>query len=163
MHLRLRHRDANRHRAPIHRHRHRVRRLDLHRSHPQNLLLRRRSHCHRRLSRPRDLPHHHHNNRHPRNHHHNNHNNNPLPTPTTNLSFKTIVRTPTINYGGLYLANTLSGTNLAVTCTNTAGIVSCVSLNGAFDSIFSCGAYMYLGKATWAQAGCTKVNFRISA
>ncbi|KAM7212827.1 hypothetical protein V8F06_011773, partial [Rhypophila decipiens] len=74
------------------------------------------------------------------------------------------VRTPAASYGVLWFQQTpgATGTDLPVTCKpDNAGTLSCATENGQFNTIFSCGAYMYLGKPTWVQAGCTKVVFTL--
>ncbi|KAM7191772.1 hypothetical protein V8F33_008739 [Rhypophila sp. PSN 637] len=74
------------------------------------------------------------------------------------------VRTPTANYGALWFQQTTgaSSTDQPVTCKpDNAGTLSCATENGQFNTIFSCGAYMYLGRPTWVQSGCTKVVFTL--
>jgi hypothetical protein len=51
----------------------------------------------------------------------------------------------------------------AVTCTLASGVVSCSAPSRGFDTLFNCGAYLYMAKSNWAQAGCTAVRFRMSS
>ncbi|KAK4035343.1 hypothetical protein C8A01DRAFT_48439 [Parachaetomium inaequale] len=52
--------------------------------------------------------------------------------------------------------------DLAVTCTLVSGVVSCSTPSRGFDTLFSCGAYLYMAKSTWSQSGCTAVKFRMT-
>ncbi len=75
------------------------------------------------------------------------------------------VRTPTVNYGVLWFqaASGATASDQAVTCfPDSSGSLTCAATGGAFNTVFSCGAYMYLGRSTWTQAGCTKVTFKLS-
>ncbi|KAB5515139.1 hypothetical protein GE09DRAFT_1231585 [Coniochaeta sp. 2T2.1] len=79
-----------------------------------------------------------------------------------NPSVQMYVHTATTLYGVLFLetAAQAGAIDAAVTCVmGSDGAVSCSAPSKGFDTIFSCGAYMYLGKATWNQAGCIKVNW----
>lgn len=40
---------------------------------------------------------------------------------------------------------------------------TCAAPSKGFDTIFSCGAYMYLGKSTWKQDGCIVVEWKFSS
>ncbi|KAK3984283.1 hypothetical protein QBC44DRAFT_385887 [Cladorrhinum sp. PSN332] len=74
------------------------------------------------------------------------------------------VRTPTVNYGVLWFQppSGATGTDQEVTCMpDNQGVLSCATANGVFNTVFSCGAYMYLGRPTWVQSGCTKVSFTL--
>ena len=76
---------------------------------------------------------------------------------------KMYVRTPTINYGVLWFqADTAAGsTDKVVTCT-VGDVVSCSVPSAGFDTLFNCGAYIYLGKSTWVQSGCIVVKPQLS-
>jgi hypothetical protein len=77
---------------------------------------------------------------------------------------KMYVRTPTVNYGVLWFqADAAAGsTDKVVTCTLAGDVVSCNAPSTTLDTLFNCGAYIYLGKATWVQAGCIIVKPQLS-
>lgn len=77
---------------------------------------------------------------------------------------KMYVRTPTVNYGVLWFqADAAAGpTDKVVTCTLAGDVVSCNAPSTPFDTLFSCGAYIYLGRSTWVQSGCTIVKPQLS-
>ncbi|KAK4457566.1 hypothetical protein QBC42DRAFT_236080 [Cladorrhinum samala] len=80
-------------------------------------------------------------------------------------SYTLWLRTPTVNYGVLWVqpAESAGATDRAVTCVpDSQGNLSCATADGVYNNIFSCGAYMYLGKPTWVQGGCTKVIFTLT-
>jgi hypothetical protein len=77
---------------------------------------------------------------------------------------KMYVRTPTVNYGVLWFqADAAAGsTDKVVTCTLAGDVVSCNAPTTTFDTLFNCGAYIYLGKSTWVQSGCMIVKPQLS-
>ncbi|KAM7183496.1 hypothetical protein V8F33_013543 [Rhypophila sp. PSN 637] len=60
-------------------------------------------------------------------------------------------------------ADAAAAGNPAVTCTNTGGNVACTLPGRGFNKVFSCGAYLYIASASWAQSGCTAVTFNVSS
>jgi hypothetical protein len=77
---------------------------------------------------------------------------------------KMYVRTPTINYGVLWFQadGAVGSTDKVVTCTLAGDMVSCNAPSTTFDTLYNCGAYIYLGKATWVQPGCIIVKPQLS-
>ncbi|KAK3326014.1 hypothetical protein B0H66DRAFT_145448 [Apodospora peruviana] len=81
-------------------------------------------------------------------------------------SMKMVSRQTSLQVGVLAFENdatSIPAGNPAVTCTNTAGIVACAIPGRGFTVVYSCGAYLYIGSPSWAQSGCTVVDFRLSA
>ena len=77
---------------------------------------------------------------------------------------KLYLRGPTVSYGVLWFEAdaAAASTDKAVTCTLAGDVVSCSAPSVGFNTLFQCGAYLYLGKSTWTQAGCTSVKFQLS-
>ena len=77
---------------------------------------------------------------------------------------KMYVRTPTVNYGVLWFqADAAAGsTDKVVTCALAGDVVSCNAPSTAFDTLFRCRAYIYLGRPTWIQLGCIIVKPQLS-
>jgi hypothetical protein len=82
-------------------------------------------------------------------------------------TMKFVVSSPTARYGVLYLATDAQVATYSnfhpVTCSiGSDGFWVCTTtFSSTFNTIYSCGAYMYLGQATWVQAGCTAVRFKL--
>ncbi|KAK0666984.1 hypothetical protein QBC41DRAFT_374988 [Cercophora samala] len=68
--------------------------------------------------------------------------------------------------GALYMetaAQAAGKGDVAVTCNvDENGVMSCGIPSREFTKVFSCGAYLYIAKASWAQSGCVAVDFRIA-
>ncbi len=82
----------------------------------------------------------------------------------SDLTQKLYVHTPSANYGVLYFEtdSAAGSTDKVVSCSIANDVVSCSALSTSYDTIFQCGAYLYLGKSTWVQSGCTIVKFQLS-
>lgn len=50
--------------------------------------------------------------------------------------------------------------DVAVDCTPdmVTGFVTCTAPTKGFDTLFQCGAYIYLATATWASSGCNRMQ-----
>ncbi|KAM7213568.1 hypothetical protein V8F06_011065 [Rhypophila decipiens] len=80
-------------------------------------------------------------------------------------SVKIVSRQTSSTFGVLAFENdadAAAASNPAVTCTNTGGNVACALPGRGFDTVFSCGAYLYIARASWPQAGCYIVTFNVS-
>jgi hypothetical protein len=88
------------------------------------------------------------------------------PSLASGSSQKLFVHQSTVNCGVLVMATDTQAASLgdpAAICTLESGVVSCSAPTKGFDTLYNCGAYLYLGKATWTQSGCLKINFKMSA
>jgi hypothetical protein len=86
----------------------------------------------------------------------------------SNPEQKWVVTTPTVNYGVVMFftdAQVAAAPNsyYPVTCSmGSDGFMSCTTtFSNTFTTMFSCGAYLYFGRPTWAQASCTAVKFKL--
>jgi len=83
-------------------------------------------------------------------------------------TLKWVVNNPTTRYG---VVSTATDAQVAanprsfypVTCKVGAdGLFICsTTFNSSFNTMFSCGAYMYFGMENWVQAGCIQVKFKL--
>lgn len=91
-----------------------------------------------------------------------------LPFIASDPSKKWVLGSPTPRYGVVALvteAQIAASPNpiYTISCSVGAdGILSCsTNFNAAFNTIYSCGAYMYFGLPTWVQSGCVAVKFKL--
>jgi hypothetical protein len=83
----------------------------------------------------------------------------------SNPSVKMYVHSSSVQYGVLYFETAAQAGTVdpAVTCAvDSNGLISCSAPSKGYNTIWSCGAYMYLGLQTWSQAGCIAVNWKFA-